>query len=74
MGKIRIRDGHPRLFFRGLRNSFFGLKILTCKFFDADSDPGSGIFLTWIQDPGWKNSDPGSGIKIQDPQHCTIKY
>jgi hypothetical protein len=34
---------------------FFGLKIL--KFFDADPDPGSGIFLT--PDPGWKNSDPG---------------
>jgi len=26
------------------------------KFFDADSDPGSEIFLTL--DPGWKNSDP----------------
>jgi hypothetical protein len=26
---------------------------------------GSGI-----QDPGWKNSDPGFGIKIADPQHC----
>jgi hypothetical protein len=32
----------------------FGLKIL--KFFDAD--------------PGWKNSDPGPGINIPDPQHC----
>jgi hypothetical protein len=28
--------------------TFFGLKIF--KFFDADADPGSGIFLT--QDPG----------------------
>jgi hypothetical protein len=25
--------------------------------------------LTWIQDPGWKNSDPGSGLNIPDPQH-----
>jgi hypothetical protein len=33
----------------------FGLKIL--KYFYAD--PGSGIYLTL--DPGWKNSDPGSG-------------
>jgi hypothetical protein len=33
----------------------FGLKIL--KFFAADPDPGSGIFLT--RDPGWKNWDPG---------------
>ncbi len=43
---------------------FFGLKIL--KFFDADPDPRSGILLT--RDPGWKNSDPGSGINIPDPQ------
>ncbi len=33
--------------------TIFGLKIL--KFFDAD--------------PGWKNSTPGSGINIPDPQH-----
>jgi hypothetical protein len=33
-----------------------------------DADPGPGIFLTL--DPGWKNSDPGSGINIPDPQHC----
>ncbi len=40
--------------------TIFGFKIL--KFFDVDSDPGSGIFLTldpgpgmekiWIRDPG----------------------
>jgi hypothetical protein len=41
----------------------FGLKIL--KFFDADPDPGSGIFLTRY--PGWKKL--GSGINIPDPQH-----
>jgi hypothetical protein len=29
------------------------------KFFDTDPDPGFKIFLTL--DPGWKNSDPGSG-------------
>jgi hypothetical protein len=29
------------------------------KFFDADADPGSRLFLTL--DPGWKNSDPGYG-------------
>jgi hypothetical protein len=39
-------------------------KIL--EFFDADTDPGSVIFLTL--GPGWKNSDPGSGINIPDPQ------
>ncbi len=50
-----------------LETKLFGLKIF--KFSDADLDPGSGIFLTWIRDPGWKNSNPGSGIKIPDPQH-----
>jgi hypothetical protein len=30
--------------------------FLGYKFFDADPNPGSGIFLTL--DPGWKNSDP----------------
>jgi len=46
---------------------FFGLKIR--KFFDADSDPGSGIFL--IRDPDGKIRirDPVSGINIPDPQH-----
>jgi hypothetical protein len=24
----------------------------------------------WIRDPGWKK--PGSGINIQDPQHCHL--
>jgi hypothetical protein len=43
---------------------FWVKKIL--KFFDADPNPGSGIFLTL--DPGWKNSHPGSGINIPDPQ------
>ncbi len=40
---------------------FVGLKIL--KFFVADPDPRSGIVFT--MDPGWKNSDPGSGINIR---------
>jgi hypothetical protein len=35
-----------------ISESFFGLKIL--KFFDADPDPGSGIFLTL---------DPCSGMR-----------
>jgi hypothetical protein len=26
----------------------------------------------WIQYPGWKNSDPGSGIYIPDPQHWIL--
>jgi hypothetical protein len=38
-----VRDEHPGSYFRALRNNIFGLKILT--YFDADPDPGSGIFL-----------------------------
>jgi hypothetical protein len=34
--------------------NFFCFKILTGKFFGADPDPGSGIFLT---------VDPGSGME-----------
>jgi hypothetical protein len=48
--------------------TIFGLQILN--FFDADSE--SGIFLhldLGSGDPKWKNSDPGSGINIPDPQH-----
>jgi hypothetical protein len=41
--------------------TIFGLKVF--KFFDADPDPGSGIFLT---------RDPESGINIPDPQHCYL--
>jgi hypothetical protein len=39
-----------------------GLKIL--KFFEADADPGSGIFstLNLVPYPKWKNSNPGSRI------------
>jgi hypothetical protein len=49
-GKIRIRDEHPKLFFPELRNSFLGKKKYL-KFFDADPNSGSGIFLPWIRDP-----------------------
>jgi hypothetical protein len=27
-----------------------------------------------IRDPGWKNSDSGSGINIPDPQRCKLQY
>jgi hypothetical protein len=37
--------------------AIFWLKIL--KFFDADADPGSRIFLTLDPGSGRKNSDPG---------------
>jgi hypothetical protein len=53
---LGIRNEQPGLYFRGLRNNFL-VKIL--KFFDADPDPGSGIFLAL--DPGWKKF--GSGIR-----------
>jgi hypothetical protein len=46
---------------------FFGLKKL--KLVDADSDPGSGIFLN--RNPGWKNSD-GFGIRDRRPVSSTL--
>jgi hypothetical protein len=44
---------------------WFRVKNTVLKFFDADPDPGSGNFYTEIRG---KNSDPGSGINIPDPQ------
>jgi hypothetical protein len=49
----------------GSFETIFWVKIL--KFFDVDQ--GSRMEKIRIRDPGWKNSDPGSGIKIPDPQH-----
>ncbi len=34
----------------------------------------AGYFWPWIQDPGWKNSDPRSGINILDPQHWYFSW
>ncbi len=56
------RDKHHGSYFQKLGSNFW-FKIL--KIFYVDPDPGSGIFLTL--DPGWKHSDPGSGINIPDP-------
>jgi hypothetical protein len=56
---------HFRTFFRELRNSFRA-KIL--EFFDADSEPGSEIFLTL--DPGFWMEKFGCRINIPDPKHC----
>jgi hypothetical protein len=53
---IRIRDEQPGLYFLGLRNHFFFVKII--KFFDADPDPG----------PGMGKVGSGSGINIPDTQ------
>jgi hypothetical protein len=47
--------------------TIFLVKNTLMYFFDADPDPGSEIFETL--DPGWKNSNPGSGINIPDPTH-----
>jgi hypothetical protein len=66
--KIRIRDEHPRSFFRELRNNFLGSKIL--KFFDADPDPGSGMFLT--PDPGSGREKFGSRIWEKHPESATL--
>ncbi len=68
--KNRIQDAGwtSRIILSRALKQFFGLKIL--KFCDAHPDPGSRIFLT--RDPGWKNSDLGSGINIPDPQHWSL--
>jgi hypothetical protein len=42
------KKSSSRIIFPGAYKQFFGLKIL--KFFNADADPGSGIFF--IQGPG----------------------
>jgi hypothetical protein len=43
-------------------DTVLGLKIH--KSFDANPDPE-----TWNRDQEWKNSGPGSGINITNPQH-----
>jgi hypothetical protein len=43
---------------------------MTTNFFS----PLSFVAVFWIPDPGFgmgKNQDPGSGINIPDPQHCS---
>jgi hypothetical protein len=59
-----IRDEDPESYVRE-RRKIFGIKKLT--FFDADP----GYFCPWFRDPELKNLDPGSGIDIPDPQHCS---
>jgi hypothetical protein len=48
--------------------TIFWVKIL--KFFDED--PGSGMEKIPIRDPGWKNSDLGSGIREKHPESATL--
>jgi hypothetical protein len=50
---------HPDHISKSVETNFFGLKYLNSLM------GGSGI-----QDG--KNSDPGSGLNIPDPQHCTL--
>jgi hypothetical protein len=38
-------------------------------FIGTDPDVGYGIFSNLDQDPEWKNSDPGTGKNIPDPQN-----
>jgi hypothetical protein len=53
-----VRDEHPGSYFRELRNQV-GFKIV--KFFDADPDPGYGIFLILNSGSGMEK------IRIRDP-------
>jgi hypothetical protein len=61
--KIRIRDEHLGLYFRKLKNIFFGLKIL--KFFDADLDPGWKKFGSVIGEPRLTSRIRNTGIEYQ---------
>jgi hypothetical protein len=56
-----------RIIFPRAWKQFLGLQIPKLLDADPNPNPGSGIFLTL--DPGWKNSDTGSGINIRDPQN-----
>jgi hypothetical protein len=69
--KIRIQDpgGTSQIIFLRAWKLFLELKIL--KFFYADPDPGFGIFLTL--NPGWENSDLGSGIRDNHTGSATLK-
>jgi hypothetical protein len=53
------------MFPRSLKIIFL-VKIL--EFFDSETGSGMEKFGSGIRDG--KNSDPGSGINISDPQHC----
>jgi hypothetical protein len=62
MGK-KIKISSSRIMFpRAQEGTCFWIKVL--QFFDANPDLGS--FRTWIRDG--KNSYPGSGMNISDPQ------
>jgi hypothetical protein len=64
--KIRIRDEHPKSFFRKLINSFLGYKYLNSLIRIRIQDlvnPGSGM----------EKIESGPGIIIPDPQHCERK-
>ncbi len=58
-----IQYEHPGTYIRELRNNF-GRKIL--KFFDADPDSGSGIFLTLVPGSGMEKFGSGITSRIRD--------
>jgi hypothetical protein len=63
--KIRIRN-NPDHTSESLE-TIFGLKYVNSLM--RIRDPGWKKFGSWIWDWDEKNSDPGSGINILDPQH-----
>ncbi len=70
-----IRDEYPGSYFRELgkiclvKNTWNSLMRIRIR--DL-FDPGSGIFLTL--DPGWKNPEAGSGIRIPDLNTANISF
>jgi hypothetical protein len=64
----------PDNVFESVETIFWAKKL---NLFDADADPGPGSGNFLILNPGsrmGKNSDPGSGINIPDPQLCLPYY
>jgi hypothetical protein len=51
--------------------TIFGGSIEILKFFNADPDPGSGIFL--IRDPGWKKFGSGIKTRICNPTDINLR-
>jgi hypothetical protein len=50
---------------KGMTTNYFSPLSFVAVFGSGILDPGSGM---------GKKQDPGSGINIPDPQHCTVKY
>jgi hypothetical protein len=58
---IRIRDEHTASYFIELNQLRYNFWIKIIKFFDADADPDTGIFMALDLDSGMEK------VRIRDP-------